>query len=407
MPEFNYRGRDKTGNLKVGQRFSANMDILNAELIKEGVFPIQITPIHTASSSSLNVKYWFQRRSAYLQELSIFSRQMQLLQQANVPTLDALKQLWAFSKALRLKEGIKGVIEQIEKGMDLSTAMSMFPNAFPAIMINMIKMGQSTGHLDQAFLHSHQYIEFEIQNSRQTKSVLRYPMFLLVTTLAAVIVLNVFVIPTFAQFYGNMKVNLPWETTLLIGMSDFLVSYGWYLLFFFIGLGSYIFYLLKKPKGRYAWHVFQLRLPLIGRLLKRIALIHFSQALSIALKSGVSIVDGLKLAAESTQNTKIRQQILKMLEAIQGGTTFTQASKNNDLFGPMELQIFSVGEKNGELGAALEYIAQFYSRDIEYDLKRLNDIIAPLLIAILSGLILILALGVYLPIWNMVNLVNH
>lgn len=406
MPQYLYRGRDKEGRLRVGQRFSSNIDMLNSELIKEGISTIQITVAKDEHSYWDKLKDWVQGKSLYISELSIFARQMQLLHQANVPITTALKQLGSHTRSHKLAHALNGVIEHLEKGESLATSMQHYPQVFSNLMVNIIQIGENTGHLSESFSQIHDYLEFEANTTKQIKSAFRYPIFVTTSIVFAFIVLNLFVIPTFAKFYSNLTVSLPWETRLLIGISNFFVHYGLYFLIVILISGFFLFRYLKTREGQYRWNKLQLSLPLVGPLLRRIIIIRFTQSLAIILNSGISVTQGLILIKNIIINAYIIEQISHMQEAIERGVPFTHAIEKIDIFAPLELQILSVGEKNGELSPALSYIARFHSDEIQFELKRLNDFIAPILISVVSVLILIVALGIYLPIWNMINLVH-
>lgn len=406
MPEYSYRGRDKEGKLRSGERFAASLDVLSNELIKEGIFPISITVIQTKKPFLLNFKDLFQSKQLQLQELATFSRQMQLLHQAGVPIVTAIKQLGSYSRSTTLAAALEGIVDQLEKGQSLATAMAHYPDVFTPLMISLIQIGEQTGHLSEAFGHIYQYLTFESNSKKQIKAALRYPTFVIVTVFIAILSLNLFVIPTFAKFYSNLDTGLPWETQLLISVSNIFVYYGIYILIALIGLVYWFLRYLKTPTGKFKWDKFLLKLPLVGHLLKRINLIRLTQSLSIILSSGITITQGITLVKNIINNAYISDQLNQMQADIERGVSFTQAIVKVDLFTPLEVQILAVGEKNGELTPALTYIANFHGQEIEFDLKRMSDYIGPILIGIVSVLVLIIALGIYLPIWNMINLVH-
>lgn len=406
MPEYTYRGRDKEGKLRSGERFASSLDVLNNELIKEGIFPISIASTQTKQPLFGNIRDFIQGKQLQTEELATFSRQMQLLHQAGVPIVTAIKQLGANTRSTKLASALEGIVDQLEKGQSLATAMSEYPTIFTPLMVSLVQIGEQTGHLSEAFAHIYQYLTFESTSKKQIKTAMRYPTFVIISVLIAIVTLNLFVIPTFSKFYSNLGTALPWETVLLISISNIFVYYGIYLLIGTIGIGTWFYRYLHTPVGKYKWDRFLLKIPLVGNLLKRINLIRLSQSLSIILNSGISITQGLTLVKNTINNAYIADQLNQMQEDIERGVSFTQAILKVDLFSPLEVQILAVGEKNGELTPALNYIANFHGQEIEFDLKRMSDYIGPILIAIVSVLVLIIALGIYLPIWNMINLVH-
>lgn len=406
MPQFTYRGRDRDGNLRVGERYADSSDMLNAELIKEGITLIDLHITHRQRPYLEKLLDLLQGEHLYYEELAIFSRQMQLLLKANVPINASLLQLSTHTRSKKLAHAIKGLTDQLEKGATLASAMKLYPNVFSPLMINIVEIGESTGRLSESFAYLYEYIEFESTSFKQIRASLRYPLFVFISILSAIIILNVFVIPTFARYYTGLKVSLPWETKIIIATSNFFVNYGYYLLAAsIISIITFVWY-IHTPIGKYKWNKFELRLPFIGALLNRVIIIRFCQSFSIIIKSGIPINQGLTLIHQIITNTYIQQQIHAMQEDIERGISFTQAINKVELFTPLEIQILAVGEKNGELAPALAFISNFHGNEIQYDLKRLNDLIGPITLASVSIIILVVALGVYLPIWNMVNLKN-
>lgn len=407
MPQYTYKGRDKEGNLRSGDRSSLSADTLNAELNKEGIFPTEIQLTESKKTWMQTFLSFVQGEGLQLDELAVFARQMQLLHQSGVPIVTSLRQLASFTRSQRLSQALTEVIDHVEKGQSLSAAMAIYPKVFSPLVISIIQIGEKTGHLTEAFSHLHSYLAFESHNIKMTKASLRYPLFVIISIFLAIIMLNIFVIPTFSKFYSNIEVSLPWQTRFLFGMSNLFVEDGIYLLIFAIAFTVIIYRYLHTAKGKYKLDHIVLRLPVFGRLLKHLILIRFSQSLAIMLNSGVSVLQGLSLVKNLIGNTFIKDQISQAQEMIERGSPFNLAMSKVELFTPLENQIISVGEKNGELGPAMSYIGKFHTDDIEFELKRINDLIGPILISAISVLILIVALGIYLPVWNMINLVQH
>lgn len=407
MPQYKYRGRDKEGRLRTGERFANTVDNLNAELIKEGIFPTQIDESHATIPIWNRAIHLFRKAPIPFADLAIFSRQMQLLHKAGVPMITALRQLASYTRNRSFSNAILGLIDHIENGQSLSTAMRSYPDIFPPLIVSIVHIGETTGRLSEAFGHLHTYLEFESRHTQQLKGAFRYPLFVLISIIVAIVVLNIFVIPTFGQFFSSMENSLPWQTQLLIASSNFFLYVGPYVLVLLVIATIFFLHYINTTEGRYNWDKFKLKIPVLGKLLKRIILIRFAQSFSIVIDSGIGITQGLTLVRNLLQNSFINRQISDAQELIERGNTFTQAITHIDLFSPMELQIISVGEKNGELGSAMSYIGNFHTHEIEFDLKRMNDLIGPILIAVASVLILIVALGIYLPIWNMINLVHN
>lgn len=404
MKQFSYRGRDKEGRLKIGERVSESAEELGASLIKEGITPVSIEPLRTGNTFWENLSDRLLGEQAKLEELSIFARQMQLLHKAGVPIVASLHQLAANTRSRQLSIALDGVADNLQKGSSMASAMRLYPNTFSPLIVNIVDIGETTGHLSESFGYLYEYLEFESSSIKQIKTAFRYPTFVVISILAAIAILNIFVVPTFAKFYSGLDVALPWQTRFIINFSNIVVHYGYLILIGLVLLFVWIYRYIHTPTGKYKWDTLQLNIPVFGKLLKRIIVIRFCQSLGIVLKSGIAVNQGLALVSNTITNAYINRQILDMQTAIERGVSFTNAIGKMDIFTPLEVQILAVGEKNGELSPALDFISNFHNHEIQYDLKRLSDMIGPIMLAAVAGLVLIIALGVYLPIWNMVNL---
>ena len=407
MPTFEYHGRDNEGRSVKGRRLSQSADNLSMQLLKEGVTPISIQLTGEKPSALDALKEWYERRNINMEELGMFARQMHTLTKTGVPITTALRQLSENSRTLYMATALNGIVQGLESGKDLASAMQEYPAVFTPLMISMIRVGQNSGRLDEAFLRLNQYLDLEATALKRTKTALRYPMFILVSVFAAIILVNIFVIPTFANIFKQSNIDLPVVTKILISVSSFFIN-DWLILIIGIALCvGWIYYYLHTPKGRYNWDKYSLRIPVIGMILRRIILLRFAQSFSVIINSGIPMLEGIGLVAATLGNTYAIKEVLSLQDSIQHGKSITQAIATTHLFTTLEMQTMAVSEETGELANMLDQIAIYYQREVDYDLKRLNDIIEPVLIIGLSLVILILAFAVYLPIWNMVKLVHN
>lgn len=406
MPLFKFRARDQDGKLIVGSRSAQSADNLSLLLMKEAIFPIDISLAHQKSGFVQSITHLFQGKQMNSDQLSLFARQMHTLLKAGVTITTALRQLASNAPSPSVSHAFSGMAERLEGGQELGTAMQDYPDMFTPIMIGMIRVGQNTGRLDEAFLSLSQYLELEAMALKRIKSALRYPTFILVAIISAIIMINVFVIPTFATIFTQANVVLPLVTQFFISISDFFI-HDWVALLFMVAIvvAGTIYY-LKTPKGKLAWHTFEFKIPIIGSILRRIVLLRFARSFSIVIHSGIPLVEGITLTAYALNNEYACREVLAMRDSIQRGKNLVQAASDSALFTSLELQMLSVSEETGELGAMLDQIAAYYHREVDYDLKRLNEVIEPLLIVVLGVVVLMLAFAVYLPIWNLVTLVH-
>lgn len=407
MPTFKYQGRDATGKLVSGESTALSADTLSASLIKENVFPIKITEKTEKISSWAKLSLAFEGRKVTNSDLSLFTRQMYTLLKSGVPIMNAVKHLAENARSLRLAQVLKSVTEDLAAGRSLGLAMQQHPDVFSSLVVGMVKVGESTGHLNDVFLHLTSYLELEDSTIKRAKSAIRYPAFVVAAIVIGIIIINIFVIPIFAKVYVRANIPLPKMTIMLIKISTFCTTYWPAILGLIVVVYIGFRYYLKTPNGRLSWDTFQLRLPILGMLLKRIILLRFAQTFAIVANSGIPIVEGLGLVAQSINNAYARQEVMAMQDAIQHGNSILQAARVCKLFTSIELQMLGVAEETGELGAMLNEIAFYYQREVDYDLKKLTDLIEPILLIAISIMVLLMALAVYLPIWNMVKLAHQ
>jgi len=407
MPIFEFSARDKAGKLVSGERAAQSAEGVSMQLMREGFIPINIHLKREKHRLWISLKELFQSKVITNSELALFTRQMYTLNKAGVPVSNAVKHLAKTSRSVRLTDVLLGVAESLESGKNLSDSMKSYPDVFLPMIIAMVQIGQNTGQLDSAFLRITQYLEMEGTAIKRIKTALRYPIFVFVTIIIGILIINFFVIPEFAKIYAKMGIELPRMTLILIGISNFVKRYLLLVLIFF-GLGGYFLYrYLKTPEGKYRCHKYQIKMPVIGNLIKRIILLRFAETFAIVVNSGIPVSEGLGLVANSINNTYAYREILNMQDAIQRGSSIFQAAKMCALFSSLELQMLAISEETGELGAMLNEISLYYQREVEYDIKRLIDLMEPILLACVSGMVLLLALAVYMPMWGMVKLVHR
>ena len=406
MPTFEFQGRDATGKPVVGLRLASTVDKISTQLLKEGITPVLIKVVQSEDSAWKTIHDFFQGGRISADELGIFSRQMYTLCKTGVPISLAIKRLAETARSMRMTAALNGIAEALESGQDLATALQRYPRVFTPVMVSMIRVGQSSGRLDEAFLHLNQYIELEASAIKRLATATRYPLFILIAMVIAVFVVNSFVIPTFARVYENAHIPLPFLTVVLINISQFTTQYWLYLSVLIAASVGWGIYYLKTVDGKLRWDDFKLKLPIVGWIMKRIVLLRFTQVFAIVTNAGVPLLEGLALVAQAVNNTHAEQEILGMKEAILRGKSLTQAASTVDFFTPLEIQMLTVSEETGELGEMLQQMSSFYEREVDYDLKRLNDFIEPALIVCLSIVVLMLAFAVYLPIWDLIKLAH-
>lgn len=404
MPVFDYTGRNRRGEAVHGRAEGVNSNAVADQLFGNGVTPIDIIEAHDRSDvlaglRALRLK--LNEAKIALTDQIFFCRQMYTLLKAGVPILQALRGLRDSAQNPTLAKVIASIGDGLESGMDLTTAVNRHSDVFPPLFISMVQVGETTGSLPEAFLQLAAYLDRERATRESIKQALRYPSMVLIAISAAMIIINIFVIPAFAKIYAGFKAELPWATKLLIGVSNFSVTYWPVVLFggvlLVVGLRWYI----GTAPGRYRWHKFMLHLPIIGSLLMRATLGRFARALAVTIKSGVPLVQGISVVSRAVDNDYVGARIAQMRENIERGESITRTAAGTALFPPLVLQMIGVGEETGALDDLLIEVADYYEREVDYGLKNLSSAIEPILIVTIGIMVLILALGVFLPMWDL------
>lgn len=404
MAKYSYTGRLANGSLTSGEIEASDEPTAAKLLGARSITPIAIK-LRLQEARQTQTINWF-TPNASITDLIIFSRQMYSLTRAGIPILRAVSGLAESTSSVRLSLALGNVIDQLERGRTLSSALHQHPKIFNELFVSVVHVGENTGQLDGAFLQLAEYLEREQETRKQIKAATRYPIFVVVAVAIALVIMNVFVIPKFADLFSRFDAELPLMTRFLIGMSNFFV-HQWYVLVLGIGGISFGLYrYLETAKGRYRWDKAKLRLPLVGNIFNRSLLGRFARSFAMMLRAGVPLTAALTLVSDAVDNRFVGSRIIAMRQNIERGESLLRVSVSSGLFTPMVLQMISVGEETGRVDELLSEVAQFYEREVDYDLKSLTAKIEPILIAVVAAMVLVLALGIFTPMWDMMGAIK-
>ncbi|WP_117236075.1 type II secretion system F family protein [Vibrio maerlii] len=405
MATFQYQGRNLKGDKVAGQIDAATQELAADALVNKGVIPISLVEGGSGSGLDFDLSKLFVR-SVPLEILVIFCRQLYSLTKAGVPLLRSMRGLTQNCNNKQLQEALEEVCNELTNGRGLSASLQMHPNVFSSLFVSMIGVGENTGRLDQALMQLANYYEQEVETRKRIKTAMRYPTFVLTFITIAMFILNTQVIPQFTGMFAKFGVELPLPTRILIATSDFFVNY-WPLLLAIIfgGLFALRTWINTVP-GRIKWDQLRLRTPIIGGIINRALLSRFSRTFSLMLSAGVPLNQALALAAEAIDNKFLEGKLLEMKSAIEAGSTITSTAVNSGIFTPLVIQMLTVGEETGQVDHLLLEVSDFYDREVDYDLKTLTARIEPILLAIVAGMVLILALGIFVPMWSMMDVMK-
>ena len=406
MPTFQYKARGQRGDAIEGVIEAASTDLAATRLIEGGLTPVDIQPLKQKTGMSTDIADLFPA-NVQLVDLIQFSRQMHSLMKAGVPILSALSGLAAHTVNRTLAKTLTGVMESLQAGRDLSSSMAQFPEVFSVFYISLVRVGETSGRLEEVFHQLATYLQREKKTRDQIKSAMRYPVFVLVAILVAITVINVLVVPAFAAMFAQFGAELPLPTRILIAMSDFTINRWELLLGGGVALVSGGRMYVRSEDGRYAWHKLLLRFPLIGQILYRAALARFSRLFALVQASGIPIVTGLSVVARALDNDFIQERVLSMRDGIERGESLSNTAAGTGIFDHLVLQMLQVGEQSGATDDLLREVADYYDSEVDYAVDKLSASIEPTLTIILAVLVFLLAAGIFLPMWDLASVALH
>ena len=407
MAVYNYIGRNAKGAQIKGKLEAANSEAVAEQLSRQQIIPISIDVLKEgkkgASVAQLDINEILGFALVSLDDLIIFCRQMYALMRSGVPILRAINGMAESTTSVQLKSALIDLSAKLESGYTLSTAMNQHPKIFPPLFVSLVHVGENTGKLDEAFAKLASYLDREQETRKRIKTALRYPSFVLGAIVIAMVILNIFVVPTFADMFTKLGADLPIATKILIASSNFFLSYWPHMLvgcvFAFFAIRQYV----RTDKGEYWWDKRKIKLPIVGSIIERSILSRFSHSFSIVLRAGVPMTAGLNLVADAVDNSFMKDKILTMRKSIESGESLLRSAVASDLFTSLVLQMVAVGEETGRVDELLEEVGEYYEREVDYELSNLTAKIEPIMIAIVAGMVLILALGIFTPMWDMMS----
>ena len=412
MPFFAYKGRDGRGELLQGVLEGADSGAVADQLFGSGVTPLEIsvTKRRATSGGAGSSLGWRERlfeKKVTSMDVQLFSRQIYTLLKSGVPIMRGLAGLQESAISTSFARIIKDLRESLDAGRELSIAMGRHPAVFTPFYLSMVKVGEMTGRLEEVFLRLFDHLEFDRDMRDRVKTALRYPTFVVIAMVLAMVVVNVFVIPKFAAVFKSFGADLPLMTRVLLATSQFTVAWWPTLLGAAVAAWFGFRAWTRSPKGRLTWDRYKLRLPIAGKIIHKATMARFARSFALSMRSGVPIVQALTVVSQTADNAYLSSRIEQMRDGVERGESILRTSTAANVFTPIVLQMVAVGEETGSLDDLMDEIAHMYEREVDYELKTLSSQIEPILISFLGAMVLVLALGIFLPIWDLGNAALH
>ena len=410
MAVFAYRGRSASGDMEQGTLEGDDSVAIADQLMKKGITPTEIKPsgkVIAAAASGASLWQTLNEKKIDTVELMLFSRQMHTLLKAGVPIMRALAGLQESAQNPIFSTVLQSLRESLDSGRELSAAMRLHPKVFSNFYVSMVQVGEMTGLLDETFMRLYGHLEFESAMNERIKSALRYPMFVIIAMAIAIVVVNIVVIPAFAKVFAGFHTELPLMTRILMGFSSFMINYWVLLLSLLIGAVVGFRKYINTVDGRYRWDKYKLEIPIAGKIIFKSTLARFARSLGLAFKSGIPILQGLSMVSLVVDNAYMRKQIEQMRDGVERGESILRTAIASEVFDSTVLQMIAVGEETGDMDGLMFEIAGMYEREVEYEVKTLAQQIEPIMITVLGALVLVLALGIFLPMWDLGKAALH
>jgi MSHA biogenesis protein MshG len=402
VPYFAYKARNARGELMQGVLEAADSGAVADQLFNTGVTPIEITV--TRKMVADDGEGWWARlleKKVTSMDVQLFSRQLYTLLKSGVPIMRGLAGLQESAVSKSFGKVIKDLRESLDSGRELSAAMRRHPDVFSPFYLSMVRVGEMTGRLEDVFLRLFDHLEFDRDMRERVKTALRYPSFVVFAMIAAMAVVNIFVIPAFVGVFASLHAELPLMTRILIATSNFTVRY-WPVMAGALVLAAWGFRnWVRTSNGRYRWDKFKLTIPVAGKIILKATLARFARSFALSSRSGVPIVQALTVVSQTVDNAYLCARVEQMRDGVERGDSILRTAAAAAVFTPVVLQMIAVGEESGAIDDLMDEIAQMYEREVDYELKTLSAQIEPILIVFLGIMVLILALGIFLPIWDL------
>lgn len=407
MALFDYKGRTSQGDLINGRVEADSADAVATQLFNSGITPIDIATARAQNDAFRQISLAFGSRRPTHDDVLLFTRQMYSLTKAGVPLIRGLIGLRESTRNAVLSAAINDIVESLEAGRDLATSLARHPKIFNPLYGSMVRVGENSGRLTESFDQLYKYMVVEKETRKQVTSALRYPIMVVTAIVIAVMILTVKVIPTFAQIFERVNLELPFYTRVILAISGFMAEWWLVLLGALVAAVTGFRIWITTVEGRYRWDKMKLGFPVAGNIILRATLARFSRAFAMAYRSGVPMIQTMTLCSRAVDNEFVGARIADMRNGVERGESISRTANATGMFTPLVLQMMAVGEETGALDDMLDETADFYEREVDYDVKNLASYIEPILTIAIGVMVLILALGIFLPMWDLTQLARR
>jgi type IV pilus assembly protein PilC len=402
---YQYKVRDRDGRLLQGELEADSTTLVANKLRSMGYLPVSIDR-QSQSKLQADLKIPGISDRVSLKEIAVFSRQFATMINSGLSLIRALNILGEQTESKVLRGIVDEVRQDVERGASLSQALGRHPKAFNRLYIAMVRAGETGGVLDGVLLQLADIIEKQVELKRKITSAMTYPVAVLALVLLILTAMLLFVVPTFETLYNDLDGTLPLPTRILLNVSRFSTKFAPVILLAEVGMAFGFKKWVQSETGRARWDAIKLRIPIFGKLVHKTAMTRFARTLAVLLRSGVPILESLEITSETVNNTVVSRAVKDVQEAVKRGETIAGPLGTHDVFPPMVVQMLAVGEETGMVDVMLEKVADFYDQEVEATVDALTSLLEPLLIVILGGAVGSMVVALYMPMFQIINLVQ-
>ncbi len=403
MPQtYQYRVRDRAGNLVTGELVGDSEGLVLTKLREMGYMPLDVKRARSGLKMEINLR----PGRVKMKDLAVFSRQFATMVNSGLPILRALAILAEQTENKELQKVLTQVRLDVEQGSSLSGAMSKHPKAFSDLYVSMIRSGETGGVLDNVLIRLADNMENDVELRRTIKSAMTYPVVVLCMVGGILVAMLLFVVPQFESIYGSLGGTLPLPTRILLGVSRAITTYWWLLLLISVGIWFGFRRYKKTPSGRLLVDTTKIKMPVFGPLFHKTAIARFSSTLGMLLRSGVPILQALDIVTDTVNNKVISKAVNDVQGSVREGESIAHPLSKHAVFPPMVVQMLAVGEETGAVDTMLDKVSEFYNSEVKASVDALTSLIEPLMVAVVGGCVGAAVIALYLPMFNVINLVK-
>jgi MSHA biogenesis protein MshG len=404
MPTFEYKILGKNGVPRTETGDGPGKNEMLSMLESQGYMVLSIKEVKGkggGSDSKGGIKFGEKVKP---EDVSLFTDQLGTMLKAGVPLVTSLEAIHSQVGNDKFRAVLYEIIGDVNSGYSLSVAMQKHPKVFDNLYVNMIHAGEEAGVMDTVLERLASLIEADIKLKQEIKSAMRYPIIVLTVLILAFVGAMIFIVPAFMGMFNQMGAELPMPTKIMIATSEFMQNYWWLLAIILGGIGFGFKKYINTEKGRLWFDGFKMKAPVFGDLTSKSSLSRFAHMMRTLSQSGIQIVDALKVVAETTGNAALTHDILEARKDVIRGNAIAESLKKSPYFSKLVIQMIDIGEQSGSLEEMMGSIAKQYDRDVDYSVKKLSSLIEPIMVMVITGFLLIFALGIFMPMWDMASI---